>query len=60
MKLLVTNIFKYGFLLLALIGVYGMFFESENINQFIGSFIIVIFNSLGALATHYSTLEDKE
>jgi hypothetical protein len=58
--ILVTNILKYGFLLLALIGVYSMFFESENINQFIGSFIMVIINSLGALITHYSTLEDKE
>jgi hypothetical protein len=60
MKLVITNIFKYGLVLLALIGVYGMFFESENVNQFIGSFIIVIINSLGAIITHYSTLENKE
>lgn len=57
---LVSNIFKFGFLALAIFGVYSMFFLSENVEQFIGTFITVIFSSLGALAAHYSILEDKK
>lgn len=56
---LVLNVLKFWFIVLALISVYSMFFLSENVEQFIGSFILVVINSAASLITHYTTLEDK-